>query len=258
MPKAYPTFLALHGFTGGGEDFVPFTRLFGGKWHCPDLPGHGAHPKEDCSPQGTFAFLRAKLIKLSPPPSVLLGYSMGARAALQLALGHPWPWDAVILISGTPGISNEAERLERRRADACLAQRVETLGVAEFIDYWQSTPIIRSQQRISAKWRQSMQESRNKHTAQGLARSLRQFGQGNCPNLWPELGALRAPLLMITGADDQKYQKIASRAMDLITTQNPKAKAGHIVLPNAGHAPHLETPQATKEVILSFLERLRH
>lgn len=150
--------LALHGFTGRGSDFAPFAQLVGGDWYCPDLPGHGPAPQLDCSPEATVQFVHKQLTthhsQLSTAPKVLLGYSMGARAALQHAVTHPHAWNALILISPNPGIESESGRAERRKVDSKLAERIEQDGVSPFIDFWQSTPMIRSQKSIQAGWRE--------------------------------------------------------------------------------------------------------
>lgn len=258
--------LALHGFTGRGSDFAPFAELVGGEWHCPDLPGHGPNPQLDCSPEAAVDFVereRANLTRLNrlqpnltsdlcPLPSVILGYSMGARAALQHAVTHPEAWDALILISPNPGIEASAERATRRTTDAKLAERIELEGVSAFIDFWQQTPMIRSQQNIRADWRSAMQAARTEHTAEGLADSLRQFGQGNCPNLWRELEKLTMPTLLITGSGDVKYTDIAKRMTEPQTTHGQQ-RTTHAVINGAGHMPHLEAPESVADVIRKFL-----
>jgi 2-succinyl-6-hydroxy-2,4-cyclohexadiene-1-carboxylate synthase len=107
---------------------------------------------------------------------------------------HPEEWDALILISGNPGIEDETERANRRIADAELADSIERLGMQAFLEFWQETPLIRSQKHITDNLRASMQANRLKNTSIGLAKSLRQFGQGDAPNLWPELGKLTVPV----------------------------------------------------------------
>ncbi|MFO8026722.1 MAG: alpha/beta fold hydrolase, partial [Opitutales bacterium] len=154
-----PNILALHGFTGLGTDFTPFAQLCGvGTWHCPSLPGHGPKPEPDCSPTATIDFIHTQASGLRSQPSasksqpstfnlqpstlnLLLGYSMGARAALQHAAQFPDFWDALILISPNPGIEDEGERVKRREVDGKLAQRIESEGVAAFIEFWQNTPM---------------------------------------------------------------------------------------------------------------------
>ncbi|WP_162024619.1 2-succinyl-6-hydroxy-2,4-cyclohexadiene-1-carboxylate synthase [Lentimonas sp. CC4] len=249
--------LALHGFTGCGEDFSEFSPLCGSghAWTCPDLPGHGQDPELNCTPDATIQQLERSAASIQSDKSVastkiLLGYSMGARAALLHATTHPKHWDALILISANPGIEDETVRTDRASSDAKLAQRIRNDGVPTFLEYWQQTPIIRSQQAIRADWLATMQQHRLQHTAEGLAASLEQFGQAACPNLWPQLKQLTCPILLVTGARDKKYSAIAQR----MGAETPQAK--WVSIPEVGHMPHLEAPETTSAAIRDFIARL--
>lgn len=175
---------------------------------------------------------------------------MGARAALLHATANSKHWDALILISASPGIESAAERSARAASDTALAQRIISSGVPTFLEFWQQTPIIRSQQHIRADWQASMQQNRLQHTAAGLATSVEQFGQAACPNLWPQLNKLQCPILLISGKHDVKYCTIAERM------QRALPQAQWIKIPDAGHMPHLEAPEATAAAIQRFVHQL--
>ena len=245
--------LALHGFTGLGTDFAPLAKLCDATtWHCPNLPGHGPTPQLDCIPEATLRFVekeRSTFNTQHSKPNILLGYSMGARAALLHVSQFPKQWDAIILISPNPGIEDEAERAKRRATDEKLACRIEDEGVASFIKFWQNTPMIRSQKNIREDWRRDMQKGRGSHTAAGLATSLRQFGQGQCPDLWPKLSQLTLPILLLSGSEDQKYTRIAERMSQALPN------ATHQIIQKAGHMPHLEDPEICADAIAHFLEQ---
>jgi len=258
--------LALHGYTGLGTDFAPFAKLCDfARWHCPNLPGHGPNPQLDCTPEATLDFIqsqasalrslvlhsqRRRTDQISSCKPVLLGYSMGARAALLHAFHYPKQWDAVILISPNPGIEDDTERANRRATDEILARRIEGEGVSSFIEFWQNTPMIRSQKNIFEAWRRDMQKARGYHTMAGLTASLRQFGQGQCPDLWPELNQLTLPILLLSGSEDQKYTRIAERMAQALPN------ATHQIVKKAGHMPHLEEPEICADAIADFLEEL--
>ena len=175
---------------------------------------------------------------------------MGARAALLHALAYPSQWDALILISANPGVEDESERNQRATSDAALAQRIIRDGVPAFLDHWQQTPMIRSQQHIRADWRTSMQQHRLQHSAKGLAASLEQFGPAACPNQWPRLNELRCPILLVSGELDSQYCAIAERMQQALT------KARWAKIPQVGHMPHLEAPEATAAAIRNFINHL--
>lgn len=260
--------LALHGFTGCGSDFAPFAKKtaelnqaesdWRPDWLCPDLPGHGPNPQLDCSPNATTRFVDEALQAMdtgqTATPRILLGYSMGARAALLHAVNFTDCWDALVLISGNPGIEDSGVRADRVKADESLAQSLERMGVKSFLDFWQETPLIRSQKEIPTAWRETMLQNRQRHTVEGLAKSLRQFGQGSCPNLWPRIEELSMPVCLITGAKDTKYTAIAVRMSTLL----PHPKSHHAIIEAASHMPHLEQAEATSEIVKDFFRSLWH
>lgn len=92
----------LHGFLGTGEDWITIMKGVSGSARCIslDLPGHGESTtqKNDCDVHGleepsfsmeVVAGLLYKLIHHLAPGKVivnLVGYSMGARIAMYMAL----------------------------------------------------------------------------------------------------------------------------------------------------------------------------
>ena len=62
----------------------------------------------------------------------LVGYSMGGRIALHVALALGARVQRLVLIGGSPGIADVAEREARRDADERLAAEIESSTVEEF------------------------------------------------------------------------------------------------------------------------------
>ena len=61
------------------------------------------------------------------------------------------------------------------------------------------------------------------------------------------LGAIQSPALVIAGALDARYVEIAE------TMAASMPQAGIFIVPNSGHAVHLEQPQALADATVSFL-----
>ena len=82
----------LHGFTGDGLDFEPLVEARDvATLIAPDLLGHGGssapeEPLELYSIPEQLKQLEHLLDALDAPHPILLGYSMGGRVALQLAV----------------------------------------------------------------------------------------------------------------------------------------------------------------------------
>ncbi|MCE2490395.1 MAG: alpha/beta fold hydrolase, partial [Anaerolineae bacterium] len=140
---AGPPLLLLHGFTGSHaswEHQVPtFAKHF--LTIAVDLPGHG---KSD-APEDPFRYrhervsadLVALMARCGHSRFRLLGYSMGGRLALALALFFPQKVAAVVLESASPGLATAAERARRREQDERLARKIEAEGVRRCVQYWE-------------------------------------------------------------------------------------------------------------------------
>jgi pimeloyl-ACP methyl ester carboxylesterase len=104
---------------------------------CLDAPGHGNNDN------GARSLAQsADDIASAIQPGILVGYSMGARIALHVALQHPETVSQLVLISGTPGLTTQAERATRIQSDNELANRIEQIGTSAFIDEWLALPIF--------------------------------------------------------------------------------------------------------------------
>lgn len=244
--------LALHGFTGSGADWeLPASALASRRsdlrWSTPDLPGHGGFlpdPPAYTVP-AMAASVAAAALKL-PRPRVLVGYSMGGRVALQAAVSWPERFDAVVLIGAHPGIGDADERRARATEDAARAARIRAVGAAAFCAEWARVPIISTQDRVPEPWRGALRDRRTRCSTEGLARAAEIGGTGSMEPLWERLARLPRALVA-AGADDAKYLGIAAE----IAGAAPEATPASI--PGAGHAAHLEAPEAFAERLDRFL-----
>lgn len=59
---------------------------------------------------------------------------------------------------------------------------------------------------------------------------------------------MRAPALLVTGAQDPKYTELARHmALEILD-------ARHVVVPGAGHTVHLEAPAAWLDAVVAFID----
>jgi 2-succinyl-6-hydroxy-2,4-cyclohexadiene-1-carboxylate synthase len=251
-----PVVLALHGFTGGGADFAPLAETVPELgWRAPDLPGHAPNTAapgvvgDDCRLDACIRFLDTISPHPSGLPEILLGYSMGGRLALRHALARPSRWAALVLIGVSPGPASVADRAARRIADESLAAEILAGGVPAFLEKWQSRPLIATQTRLPSEWRATMQARRSRLRAEGLAASLRDFGQGVLDPVWARLPELRLPVLLVAGAQDPAYLALAESMRDCL----PNAE--FFPVPEAGHMAHLENLPAFADGLRNFLRR---
>jgi 2-succinyl-6-hydroxy-2,4-cyclohexadiene-1-carboxylate synthase len=248
--------LLLHGFTGSAAewyDLVP-ALASGRRVIMPDLVGHGASeaPADPAcyTMERCVADLLAVLDQLELAQVDLLGYSMGGRVALHLAVAAPERINRLILESASPGIADDAERAARAAADDALADRIEAAGLEWFVEHWAAIPLFASQARLPEPVRAAQRERRLAQRAHGLANSLRGMGAGRQASLWERLSDIDLPTLIISGEFDIKYLTIGNQMAEMM----PRAR--HVVIPNAGHTVHLEQPQAFNEIVVRYLEAI--
>jgi 2-succinyl-6-hydroxy-2,4-cyclohexadiene-1-carboxylate synthase len=247
------TLVLLHGFTGsaaGWGQHLETLADYGLRIIALDLPGHGHSELHQISERFSIehhqddilATLQA--LEVHEGEAILLGYSMGGRIALYTAFSGFFR--ALILESASPGIEHPVEREERRRSDEALAASIEREGVPAFVEHWERLPLFMSQQTLPFETREALHTQRLQNNATGLAQSLRGVGTGAQPSLYRQLPNLHIPVLLIAGALDIKFTKIAQRMAQLLS------QAQLHIVPAAGHTVHLEQPQDFTSLVGDF------
>ncbi len=252
-----PPVVLLHGFTGSRETWKPLVRALDAEFTTlsVDLVGHG----RSGSPAAVDRYrmnravddLAALLHRLGFERATWLGYSLGGRVALQVAVRHPEVVSALVLEGATPGLADPEERAARVRADEVLADRIESEGLDWFVDYWASLPLWDSQREtLSPAVHAALREQRLSQRAAGLANSLRGMGTGAQEPVHGRLAAVSVPVLLVTGTLDLKFSEIAQE----MARSLPDATIRRI--DGAGHAAHLERPDEFHAAVLDFLRRV--
>jgi 2-succinyl-6-hydroxy-2,4-cyclohexadiene-1-carboxylate synthase len=235
--------LCLHGFTGSPKswDFLPdfpeTARL------APALIGHAGSHADSGVTRFEDEVDRLAMFASEAGPLHVVGYSLGARLALGLALRHPLRVQRLTLLSAHPGLSSDAERTARRASDAAWCELLRTRGVPAFVEAWQAQPLWASQARLPATTRTQKQKERLSHSASGLCRSLQVTGLAEMPNYLGGLAQIQAPTTVIAGALDEKFSNLA----EAIGLHIPGARLE--IIANAGHDLLLERPDFITEVI---------
>ncbi|MEE3325919.1 MAG: 2-succinyl-6-hydroxy-2,4-cyclohexadiene-1-carboxylate synthase [Myxococcota bacterium] len=244
--------LILHGFTGSVESMACVSdRLREGfRVHRVDLVGHGGSESpalaEAFSMSQCVAQIRSLLDALELPSVSVIGYSMGGRVALSLAVAHPERVSRLVLVGASPGLADPAERAARRTADEALADRILREGLEEFVDQWMANPLFASQARLGEAALARARAERLRGSAAGLAGSLRGMGTGSMPPLHEDLPRLRLPVLCVVGEEDGKFRALGER----MVTALPQGELQ--LIPSAGHAAHLEQPEAFAQAFAMF------
>jgi len=261
------TLHCLHGFLGGPHDWDEFALSMAqalpdlavpGSLIKADLFGADWLPQTQTLAQWADAYCGsiAQADTQSSPatPRYLLGYSLGGRLALHVALQHPSLWDGVIIVGANPGLDTEEARQERRANDALWAQRLGTQPWDTLLAAWDAQPVFAGKPALMPP-RLEADFSRAR-----LAESLRRWSLGAQDPLWSALERFSVPLLWIAGAEDTGQAAICRRLQSTV----PGMQLW--IAPRAGHRVPWEQPQAfaarAREFILpltqvAFLWRCR-
>lgn len=231
----------VHGFTQTNRSWERLLpRLATGRQVAAvDAPGHG-----DSASQDVDLLEGARLLGDVGGEAAYVGYSMGGRLALHLALAEPGLVRRLVLVGATAGIDDVGEREARREADETLARDLEREGLDPFLDRWLASPLFATLREEDAGL-----DDRRRNTAAGLASSLRRMGTGTQEPLWDRLSQLRMPVLLIAGERDEKFTATAHR---LAAAWGGDARVA--IVAGAGHACHLERPDAFCDLVIPFLD----
>lgn len=243
--------MLLHGFTGDGRSMSAVARGFEDRFDtiAPDLPGHGRSSGAACDFDACVDGLVATLEQAGHRRGHWFGYSMGARLALGCAVRRPESVASLVLVAGRAGIADPAERAARRREDDALAGRIEARGVEDFVDEWLAQPLFATLARLGPQTLARERAARLGNDARGLAACLRGLGPGAQPSLFDALSRVDVPVLLVAGALDPRF---VAAAEDL-AARLPRAEL--CVVPDAGHAVHVEQPGAVLHAVREFLHR---
>ena len=194
----------------------------------------------DVPPPGTFAST-ARAIGTAGGAAIYVGYSMGGRLCLRLAIDRPDVVRGLMLVSTSPGIADPTERAARVEADELLADSVERDGVGPFLDSWLAQPMF-----ATVPPEAPGLADRRRLTPEFLAACLRRLGAGAMDPMWGEIAQLKMPVMLVTGDRDEKYTAIARRMLERM-----RPEVAHVHL-DGGHALPLEQPEVLGGLITAF------
>jgi pimeloyl-ACP methyl ester carboxylesterase len=253
-----PAFLLVHGWAGHGGFFSDLSTRLSTNYRVLTLTlrGHdGADQGQAPLTIDTLADDVAQFLeKLDLKNVTALGWSMGA-----MALWAAWPKiaarvDALIVEEMSPRLLNDADwndGISGGYAEADLAGTLKDIQ-ADWPTYVSRfaprmfAPSVRTQRPELIEWSERAM-SRNDPAAMASfwASMARQ-------DFRTSLGAIKAPMLVIHGADSLVY---GDGATEFVARTAPNAQ--RIVIDGAGHVPHLEAADAFFTHITNFARSTR-
>lgn len=213
----------------------------------PDLRGFGgsADPAGPASMAQLADDVAALLDALHVDRAVVCGASMGGYVAQHVAVRHPDRVTGLVLVD----TRLEADTPQARAGRADLAAKVGRLGLAILADAMVPRLVSAGGPRHAIA-SGTLREIILRQPVAAVQAAL--VALGDRPDMTEPLRSLRVPCLLVNGADDViTPPSCLERALEVI----PEARL--LVLPNAGHLPPLETPEAFNAAIRGFLGDVR-
>ena len=255
-----PAFLLLHGFAANLDSWEavmgPLSRH--GQVIAFDRPAFGQTERPlNWKGQNPYCFdaqvelARQLLDAYNVPRAILMGHSAGGALALQLALQYPERVQALVLVDaaifsggGPPGWAQPLLGLPPirwlgLRMIRQAGKRLPKLLELAWHDPQRLTPEIVSQYTRPLK-------------LENWDRALWEFTRANqAPKLAGCLAQVRMPVLVVSGDDDRIVPPAESTRL-----AQELPDASRAIIPEAGHVPHEEQPEAFLQAVEAFLERL--
>lgn len=264
--KGEPALLLLHGFAASTFSWREVLPALGrwGRAVAFDRPAFGLTERPlpeswqgDWTTQNPYpstaqaALTMGVMDQLGIGEAVLVGNSAGGAVAMLAALEHPERVKALILIdpavySGgnpVPGLRALFNTPQLRHLGPLIARQIQGWGLDFARSAWFDPTKITDE--IWAGYQQPLQVA-------NWDRALWELTAANAPTGLPDrLAELTLPVLVITGDSDTI---VPTELSVRLAEELPDAEL--VVIPNCGHVPHEECPQAVLDAIEAFLAGL--
>ncbi len=249
-----PPIVLLHGFTGSVQTWTSLQNVLENKFEVIsiDMVGHGLTDSptqiKHYRMSSNVNDLVTLVNELGHMKAIWLGYSMGARSALQIAIQSPSSVSGLVLEGVSPGLIDKKERSLRIQSDEKLADDIESFGIENFVNYWEAIPLWQTQVSLSDDVKGELHLQRLQNNPLGLANSLRGMGTGAQSPI-EDISEIKVPVLFVCGSLDNKFCDIARKLLI-------ELDCGEFnIVEGAGHAVHLERPDEFNALVLKFLNK---
>ena len=243
-----PSLVILHGLFGSAGNWRSLSRQLASEHavHALDLRNHGVSPHHDLM---TYAEMAGDIVQyldenVGDAP-ILMGHSMGGKAAMRLALSHGGRLSKLVVVDIAPvpnqhdfdhllqamSLIDTKTIRGRGEADKALAERVVDPPLRQFL----LQNLVRDD--TGYRWRINLEAIRANMDA------ILDFP---IPDDWQ---AFEQPTLFIRG---EQSAYVRSEHHKTIRELFPNAKI--VTIADAGHWLHAEQPQRFLDAVLSFLE----
>jgi pimeloyl-ACP methyl ester carboxylesterase len=181
-----------------------------------------------------------QVLDRAPEKFIILGTSFGGRTALEVALAAPQRVEGLVVIGAGPGVAADPSA-GIRRTERLRGKEFESV-VTEMADMVSHMPGLNG-----AKARNAFISMAQKQGGALMARQSAALSKRG--DLWPRLGEIACPSLMLWGRED-KFSPAADGLR--MSTSLPHGRYAEVSA--CGHFPSLEAPEETADIILHWLQ----
>jgi pimeloyl-ACP methyl ester carboxylesterase len=189
----------------------------------------------------TMDAIARRILAEAPPRFALAGHSMGGYIAFEIMRQAPERVAKLALIN-TQARPDTPEATTRRRALIARAKAGEYRAVLDEL----FPGFVHPSRREDGALRKLVHEMGEDVGTDGFVRQ--QTAIISRPDSRPMLSGIRCPTMILTGDEDNTIPNTLSREM---ADGIPGAKL--VILPDCGHLPQLEQPQATSDALVEWL-----
>lgn len=251
--------LFIHEFAGDHRSWEPQVRFFGRRYRCIAYAARGYPPSD--VPLDPAAYSQARAVAdavavldhLELAQAHVVGLSMGGFCALHFGLRHPER--ARSLVVAGCGYGAQPERQEAFRAECeVIAAAFEAEGAERVAERYAVGPArVQFQNKDPHGWAEFARRL-TEHSADGAARTMRgvQRERPSLYDLTDELAALRVPVLVVIGDEDEGCLEPG------LMLKRTVPSAGLAVFPRTGHTCNLEEPEPFNRVVQEFLSTVEN
>ena len=231
-----PAQVLIHG-AGGDYLYWPpnIRRLPGYNTYAPDLPGHGKSPGRGHQAISAYSQSLDQWMKeIQLHSAVMVGHSMGAAIALELALNHPARVTGLVLIGGGSRLRVNPDLLQAASSPTTYHNAIK--DIIEW-SFGHQTP-----ENLKVLAEKRLLETRYS-VLHGDLLACQAF------EVTDRLADIQVPTLVLCGEQDRmtppRYSQLLADSIEHASLE---------IVPDAGHMVMLEQPARVADALLNYLE----
>lgn len=254
-----PAVVLLHGLRGFSGTWRTLAASLATDYHLIALDQRG-RGESDWDPQHNYytdaylSDLEGVVDHLALTRFALLGHSMGGTTSYVYASRHPERLAALIIEDIAPGSSVRGRGAERIIAE--MANLPESFATwAEARAYWRGQRPGVSEAALEQRLVENLHEGADgriawRYDARGIRQTRMNPDRGRIVDLWPVIGKLEVPTLLIRG---ERSDFCPADTVNEMCRRN--ARITQVSVPNASHYVHDDAPIQFAEHVRGFLIR---